>query len=158
MDRRLYEEDFYLWTAAQAEALRAEGARAAGQGRKGQGSNAIDWDLVAEEVEDLGKSDRNSCLSLATQILVHFYKLAWTRRAEPRGHWMAEVLAFRDDLAGKLTPSLRAVVVAELERLHTSAAKRASLMFSSEEPGAPTDPDLRWTLEQVLGEADDPVA
>lgn len=152
MDRRQHEEDFYLWTAAQAEALRAEAARAAGRG-----SNAIDWDLLAEEIEDLGNRDRNTCLSLTTQILVHLFKLAWSQRVEPRGHWAAEVLAFRDDLVRTLTPSLRTKVAAELEALHVAAARRAERMFESEEPAAARDVALRWSLEQVLGERDDPV-
>lgn len=152
MDRRLYEEDFYLWTAAQAEALRAEAARA-----QGGGSNAIDWDLVAEEVEDLGNRDRNACLSLTTQILVHLFKLAWSQRAEPRGHWQAEVLAFRDDLVRTLSPSLRAKVMSEMESLHLAAARRAERAFASDEPAAPRDETLRWSLEQVLGESDDPI-
>ena len=44
----LYEDDFYAWTQAQAQALRAPGMRA---------SNVVDWERVAEEIEDLGKRD-----------------------------------------------------------------------------------------------------
>lgn len=150
MDRRLYDQDFYLWTQEQAEALRREGSRAGG-------SNAIDWELVAEEVGDLGKSDKNKCLSLTRNILAHFYKLSWTARSEPTGHWKAEILAFRQDLADSLTPSIRRVVETGLDRLHVQASGRAELIFESEEPSAARDLSLRWTFAQVLGEDHDPI-
>ena len=152
MDRRLYDQDFHLWTAAQAEALRGEAKRQTTQ------SNAIDWDLLAEEIEDLGKRDRNEVWSLTRQIIMHLFKLAWTRREEPRGHWRAEIIGFRDALQGVMTPSLRSNSLAELERLHAIAARQAQLSFESEEPGTPTDPAWRWTLPQILGEENDPIA
>jgi hypothetical protein len=152
MDRRLYDEDFYLWTAAQADALRAEGKRQTTQ------SNAVDWDLLAEEIEDLGKRDRNEVWSLTTQIIVHLFKLAWSRADAPTGHWRAEVLAFRQTLLGVLTPSLRAKALAELENLHIAAARRAALTFRDLEPSAPTDASLRWSLAEILGEENDPIA
>lgn len=54
MDRRLYGQDFYLWTQAQAEALRAEAARPGGHKAS---SNAIDWDLVAVVQHGLSGAD-----------------------------------------------------------------------------------------------------
>ncbi|MDZ4762858.1 MAG: DUF29 domain-containing protein [Alphaproteobacteria bacterium] len=150
MDRRLYDDDFYLWTQAQAEALRAEGSRVGG-------SNAIDWGLVAEEVEDLGISERNRAFSLTTQVLVHFYKLAWSERLEPRGHWEAEILAFRGDLKRTLTGSIRRKIEDALGDLHLEAAERAERQFKTEETSSPTDLSLRWTFAQVMGEKDDPI-
>jgi hypothetical protein len=43
----LYETPFLLWTQAQAEALR----------RRMRGGGRIDWERVAEEVEDLGEAE-----------------------------------------------------------------------------------------------------
>jgi hypothetical protein len=50
--KRLYNEDFVLWSKQQADALRA-----AAHG----GSNLrLDWGHLAEEIEDLGTSQRSA--------------------------------------------------------------------------------------------------
>ena len=146
----LYETDFYLWTQAQAEALRA-----AGKGRRG--SNAVEWERVAEEVEDMGKSDLRAAESLTVQILIHLFKLAWTEREEPKGHWESEIVTLRGNLARRLTPTLRNSVETQVEDLHREAAEAARRAFRTEGKGAPIDADLRWTLAQILGEEDDPL-
>lgn len=147
----LYDSDFYLWTQAQAEALRA-----AGKGQRG--SNAVEWERVAEEVEDMGKSDIHAAESLTVQILIHLYKLAWTQREEPKGHWEAEIVALRGNLSRKLTPSIRNKVAADLDELHAEAAEAARRAFKSDEPDATTDAGIRWSLAQILGEENDPIA
>ncbi len=141
----LYDRDFYLWTQAQAEALRT------------RSTNALDYEKLAEEVGDLGKSDRNRCFSLTSRILEHMLMLASTRREEPRGHWRAEVRAFRASLRLTLSPSIRADVERSIEQLHVEAAEIVADKFSAIEPGAPILSDMRWTLAQVLGEENDPL-
>ena len=70
-DRRpfddLYEQDFYAWSREQANALR----------RRGSG---LDYDRLAEEVEDMGSAQRDAVESLCLQVLVHLIKLEFTRR------------------------------------------------------------------------------
>jgi hypothetical protein len=145
----LYEDDFYLWTQGQAAALRAHG----------RGGNALDYERLAEEVEDLGKSDYRESRSYVLRILEHLYKLAWSQRAEPRGGWRAEIVTFRVALEDALTPTIRRKIEEDgLERLHEVAAKAAGLAFDTMEPEAQRDPALRWTMAQILGEADDPIA
>ena len=151
MPSDLYDSDFYLWTQAQADALRA-----AGKGQRG--SNAVEWERVAEEVEDLGKSDLREVRSYVTRIIEHLFKLAWSRNADPRSGWEAEIARFRGELEDTLSESLRRLVEEDLEKLHVRAAKVATKSFEGVEPDAPTDVSLRWSLPQILGEADDPVA
>lgn len=146
----LYERDFYEWTKAQAEALRAEAGRA---GR----SNAIEWARVAEEIEDMGKSDLRECYSRVRTILEHLFKLAWSERQEPRGGWEATILVQRSDLEPVLTASLRVHVEQELEELHRRAAKLAARTFLDHEPAERIDASLRWSLGQILGEENDPI-
>jgi uncharacterized protein DUF29 len=55
----LYEDDILLWSEQQAEALRRRAA------------NEIDWDNIAEEVEALGRSERNAVESHLQQALLH---------------------------------------------------------------------------------------
>lgn len=146
----LYERDFYVWTQEQAAALRAAG-------KAGGRSNAVDWDRVAEELEDMGKSDYREVASYVALIAEHLMKLAWSQRAEPKGGWRAEIIRFRATLKRVLTPTLRAKIADELEDLHVTAGKAADASFDTYEPEAPRDLTLRWTLAQILGEADDPL-
>ena len=92
-----------------------------------------------------------------TRILEHLYKLSWSRRDEPKGGWRGEIVLFRANLRRTLTPAIRARLEAELETMHRDAGRAAALSFETYEPEAPRDESLRWRLEQVLGEADDPV-
>jgi hypothetical protein len=140
----LYERDFYVWTQEQAAALRAA-AKAGGR------SNAVEWERLAEEVEDLGKSEYREAASYVTRILEHFFKLAWTQREEPKAGWRAEIDVFRLNLEECLTASLRAKAVGDLERLHQIAAKQSTVSFLKHEPDAARDETLRWTLDEVLG-------
>lgn len=147
----LYERDFYLWTQAQAEALRAEGKRAGG-------ANAVEWERVAEEIEDMGGRDVRECYSRVATIIEHLFKLAWSPRLEPRAGWRETVLTQRRDLSFALTPSIRRKVEAMLGDLHARAVLVAEDSFRLNEPDLARDATLRWTLAQILGEESDPLA
>jgi hypothetical protein len=90
----LYDTDFVAWTEAQAEALRC--ARPAG----------LDWDHIAEEIEDLGKSDQRACESLLEQIILHLLKIDLGVDPNSERHWRSEVRAFRRSLARRITPTI----------------------------------------------------
>jgi Domain of unknown function DUF29 len=140
----LYERDFYVWTQEQAAALRAA-AKAGGR------SNAIDWERVAEEVEDLGKRDLREASSYIALIIEHMLKLAWTRREEPKAGWRAEIIRFQGVLELVMTAALRAKIEADMDRLHRIALRDANAAFDVHEPDAPRDETLQWTLDEVLG-------
>ena len=143
----LYDRDFYLWTRAQAEALRA----------RDRAGNAIDFDRVAEEIEDLGSAQKNAVRSYVRNIIVHLMELDAGRQAEPRGHWMVEVAEFRAAIDDMMTTSIRRLVDQELEALHQKAAPLAERKMRLHEPDVQIDPAKRWTLPQILGEAEDPL-
>ncbi|WP_165943207.1 DUF29 domain-containing protein [Roseicella aquatilis] len=98
----LHDRDFYAWTQAQAALLRAwpEALR----------PNALDIANLAEEIEDLGKSERRAIESLIGQIVIHLLKLRCHPDQTARRAWQKEVAAFRPRLARLLrdNPSLRA--------------------------------------------------
>jgi hypothetical protein len=142
----LYDLDFFAWTRAQASALRAQGQSA-----------AVDWARVAEEIEDLGKSDLRECFSRVETLIEHLMKWAWSTRAEPLAGWAETIVRERNALELVLTPTLRRAVEDTLEDRHLRAARAASRAFAAHEPDASRDPSLRWTLLQILGEADDPL-
>src|SRR6266436_7570731 len=73
-----YDDDFYAWTQYQAEVLRSLRTR----------DNRFDREHLAEEIADLGKSERDAVRSQVRRILEHFLKLAYSRAADPRYGWM----------------------------------------------------------------------
>jgi hypothetical protein len=146
----LYERDFYVWTQEQAAALRAAG-------KAGGRSNAVDWDLLAEEIEDLGNSQYFAVRSFTVRIIEHLLKLAWSQREEPKGGWRNEITHFRVEAEAQLTTAIRNRLTNEIDALHRAGLKLATANFKAYEPDAPRDETLRWTLAQVFGEADDPL-
>ena len=143
----LYERDFYLWTQAQAEALRSHG----------RGANMLDYENLAEEVESLGRSERREASSRVFRILEHLFKLTSTRNGQVTGHWHGEIILWRNDLDHLLTRTIRAGVEQELEALHEKGAKAAQKSMEHYEPGVRVDAGRRWSLAEILGEVDDPL-
>lgn len=139
----LYDRDFYVWTQEQAAALRAA-AKAGGR------SNAVEWERVAEEVEDLGKRDLREASSYVILIIEHLFKLAWAQHEDPKAGWRAEIVRFQGTLELVLTASLRAKIEADMDRLHRIALRDAKASFAIHEPDAPRDETLRWTLDDIL--------
>ena len=150
-DASSYEQDFYAWTQEQAEMLRLQ----AGTGYAPE----IDWLLVADEIEDMGREQLQKAESLTERIIQHLYKLAWTRNAAPVRGWRKEIRAWRPQLRRvlKRNPKVVSELLAELCSLHEDATEAILEDFRIEEPAAPVDTSLRWTLDQILGEADDPL-
>lgn len=98
-DTTLYDEDILAWSEQQASALR----RLAGRRDL---PNELDLENVAEEIEDVGRSELSTVQSLIRQILVHVIKAASTPDAAARGHWRTEVVAFHDNLVDRFAPSM----------------------------------------------------
>lgn len=145
----LYETDFLAWTEAQAAALRARLA----------GANALDWDRLAEEIEDMGKRETASVEARLVQIVAHLHKLRSSNSHDPRQHWKREILALRRAVLKRMTPTIRTKIEAGLDEIHIDGADIATRRLEELEPGfhTPVDADVRWTLPQLLGEADDPL-
>src|SRR3954452_4990294 len=98
MDRRsLYDDDIYAWTQQQAEALR----RLARTGR--DLPNELDLENVAEEIEDVGKSELSKVESYIQLALVRLLKAASVPQARAYRKWMIEVRVFRAELLKNLT-------------------------------------------------------
>lgn len=123
MSDTLYDTDFVRWTERQAEALR-QAARA--------GSNPpLDWENLAEEIEDLGKEIRHRIEGLTGQILVHLLKLACSPSGRNHPKWMSAVDTFRVRLRKLLdeNPALRARYPQLMQSELESALKLASREF-----------------------------
>ena len=69
-----YDDDFYAWTQHQAAVLRSLQVS----------DNRFDREHVAEEIEDLGKSERDAVRSQIRRIIEHLLKLAYSPAEPPR--------------------------------------------------------------------------
>lgn len=100
---RLYDEDFVRWTEEQAAALR----------NVATASNLpLDWQNLAEEIDSLGRSQRNELASRLATILEHLIKLENSPALDPRPSWMDTVDRERAAIDRLLhqSPSLRGEV------------------------------------------------
>jgi hypothetical protein len=88
----LYETDFVLWTEKTAELLRQKNY------------DAVDWENVIEEIESMGRNDRNAVESLLTRLIEHLLKLTYweSKRERNARHWMGEIATFRVQLKKKM--------------------------------------------------------
>jgi uncharacterized protein DUF29 len=110
-----YEDDFYAWTQHQAEVLRTMPVS----------DNRFDREHVAEEIEDLGKSERDAVRSQIRRIIEHLLKLAHSPAEQPRMSWMETIDDAREILSDKLTATLRRDVEDGLEKLYAEGRRRA---------------------------------
>lgn len=126
MSESLYERDPFAWSLEQAAALRAPG------------SNSIDYENVAEEIESLGVSEKSACESALELIMEHLLKIEHVGPVEHVRGWKREVLAFRKNFHRKLSPSLRAELSTPewLDALYRSARSDLMTELWVEERGA----------------------
>jgi hypothetical protein len=136
-ERPLYDADFHRWSAEQACALRER--RPAD----------IDWENVAEEIESLGRSDRQEIASRLTVILAHLLK--WRFQPVARSNsWRATLIEQRTRIADLIeeSPSLATYPAAILARQYEAARKSAAA--SSGLPLAAFPADCPYSAEQAL--------
>jgi Domain of unknown function DUF29 len=136
---RLYDRDFYEWTATTAQLLRA--------GRLSE----VDAEAVAEEIEDMGKRDKHAVQSLISTITGHLLKIGYaSATAEAIRSWEDEVDEFRLQLDRKLedSPSLRRIVAEEIPRSYRHARRR----FLRHESSATIPEFCPYSAEQILDE------
>ncbi|MET7248032.1 DUF29 domain-containing protein [Methylobacterium sp. EM32] len=134
-----HDTDYYLWTQAQAALIRA--------GRW----SALDREALAEEIADLGGSQKSEIRSRLTVLLHHLLK--WEHQPQQRKYgWRATIVEQRtslDDLV-TMSPSLRAWPAEVLGKAYRLARVRAA-----DETGLPErsfPPDCPYTLVQILDE------
>ena len=132
-----YEEDFYRWTAEQAELLRS-----------GEFS-AIDAVNIAEEIESMGRSDRREIRSWLIVLLTHLLKWRFQPGTRSAG-WSGTIREQRQQIELILedSPSLRPLIEQFLPRAYSAARINAA-----EETGLPeADPpeDCPFTGDEVM--------
>ena len=140
----LYDDDFYAWTQEQAELLR----------QLPTVSNRLDIELIAEEIEDLGKSDLHTVQSLCEHIIEHLLKLEFSGLDEPANHWRQEVIEWRLQIEKKQTRTLIAKL--DLNRRYRSAL-RMLRYFEQDAPGfmSRVPAECPYSLDQIIGAGDE---
>lgn len=136
-----YDDDFYAWTQEQAAALR--------QAAHAPVNVPIDWAHLAEEVEDLGNSQRFAVESHMERVIEHLLKLQHSPASDPRADWEASVDTHRTEAARRLTPSIRRHVEATLAERYRIGRRHALRGLARD--GVTTLPEeCPYSLDQVL--------
>ena len=140
-----YDDDFYAWTQHQAEVLRSMPV----------GDNRFDREHVAEEIEDLGKSERDAVRSQIRRIIEHLLKLGYSPAEQAHLGWLESIDDARETLSDKLTPTLGRDAEEGLEKLYAEGRRRAvrALRRHGEPDAADALPtDCPYTFDQILRE------
>jgi hypothetical protein len=112
-----YDDDFFAWTQHQAMVLRTMAVA----------DNRFDRENVAEEIESLGRSDRDAVRSQIRGIIEHLLKLAYSPAQQPRFDWMASIAEARAALGDKISATLRQDAEAMLAKLYRDGRRQAEL-------------------------------
>ena len=133
----LYDEDILIWSEQQAEMLRRRSA------------NALDWDNLADEIEDVGRSQLRAVESHLIQALLHDFKAQAWPLSRDVPHWRAEARGQRDDARAAFTPSMA-------QRINLAALYRRALRRMPEtidgQPPLPVPEACEVTLDELLAE------
>ncbi len=137
----LYDHDYYAWIQDQVRALRARRIE------------DLDWENVAEEIEDLGKSERRGIKSQMARLVEHLLKLKYARgilrRYNAKG-WQLSVKGARTairhllDESPSLRPQLAEMLIQAYEIGRIDAQREARVPDSAIPESSP------WTVEQVM--------
>lgn len=101
MASQIHESDFYGWTQEQAAKLRRL--------RDERANIDLDLENIAEELEDMGRNNRQQLMNRLAGLYEHLLKLAFSLAWEPRNQWKNSVNAQRKSIAKllKKNPSLK---------------------------------------------------
>jgi uncharacterized protein DUF29 len=135
----LYDKDFFAWTMETARLLRAGLL------------SEVDIEHVAEEIEDMGKSERREVASRMRIILLHLLKWKW--QPEKRSpSWQSTLATQRAELRDAFhdSPSLRRAVGAIVPKVYRDAVRAASI--ETELPVGAFPGQCPFTPDQVLNE------
>lgn len=135
----LYKEDFVLWTEKTAQLL------------KRKEFDLVDWENLIEEVECMGKSERQAITSLLTVLIEHLLKLSYWESEKERNarHWLEEIANFRVQLERKVdSPTLANHLRDTFETAYSDARKTLIRARIVDKNAIPLE--SIFTLQQVL--------
>jgi hypothetical protein len=136
-ERVSYDQDYYAWLMENAALLQ--------DGRL----DAVDLVHLAEELEDMGRSERRALESYLKVLIVHLLK--WAHQPERRGtSWELSVGNARDAIARRLaeSPSLRPQLADMIAGRYPNARRHAALEMGLAPDALPAV--CPFTVEQLL--------
>ncbi len=139
----LYEKDLYSWAKQNAALLR--------DGRLSE----IDIEHIAEELEDMGKSEQRDLASHVRNLLLHLLK--WKYQPGLRGaSWDLSISNNRDAINDILadSPSLQLGFPALMDKMYPRARKAARIEIGLPDPIFPDT--CPFSAEQILTEGFQP--
>lgn len=133
----LYEQDYWLWLETTAKLLRS--------GRL----HEVDVDNLAEEIEDMGRSEKRSVESNLEVVLMHLLKYKY-QPARRSSSWRYTLLEHRNRLRKALreSPSLRPYYQQVFKESYETARKLAAV--ETDLPIAQFPAESPFTPEQAL--------
>jgi len=133
----LYEADYLSWIEATADALK----------RRDYG--AIDWENIIEEIEDMGRRERQSLKSNLVILLLHLLK--WQFQPDKQSNsWKASIVEHRQRLEDSVeaSPSLKPYLETLLAQAYSNAVERAAAETGLSEATFPQD--CPYTVSQIM--------
>ena len=112
----LYERDFALWLQETAESL------------KQQKLAEVDWHNLIEEIESMGRSERQALQSNLQIVLMHLLKYKYQPQKRSNS-WRFTLIEHRDriNVALEDSPSLQPYLGEIFEKCYTKARKKAAV-------------------------------
>lgn len=135
----LYEIDFYAWTQEQAQLLR------------NQQWSKLDLPNLVEEIESLGKQQRQELRNRLSVLIAHLLK--WQHQPEQRSRsWLSTIRVQRIDLYDLLeeNPSLKPYLQEAIQRAYRKAVALAAGETNLPDNTFPSD--CPYAFEQVLSD------
>ena len=139
----LYERDYYTWIQEQVRALREHRVE------------DLDWPNLAEEIEDLGKSEKRALKSRIAKLLEHLLKMAYASdrvwQSNSRG-WELSMENARE-AARELVeenPGLRPFLNEIFGSAYRTARRDALKALRLPDSAIPESPP--WMFEQIIDE------
>ena len=133
----IYEEDYQQWLDKTVLLL------------KNRQVDSLDYEHLIEELEALGREQKNTVESLLIQVIQHllFYQYWSSEREDNERHWRGELIGFRTQLELRLTTNLRNHLSNRLDYLYGKARKMAEVKTDLKLPSASP-----YTLADILDE------
>lgn len=111
--------------------------------------NGLDLENLIEELEDLGREQKNAVISLLDQLIRHLLLLSYWQSEIPRNrtHWQGEIYNFRVQLADRLTQTLYNHLASRLDEIYRRSLKAVQIKTDNQIAFPPSCP---FTLDQLL--------
>jgi hypothetical protein len=136
INKTIKQEAWDIWLDRQIEYLRSHNFE------------QLDLANIIEELEDLGREQRNTCKSFCRQIIVHLLLIDyWHEHKQTRNHWRAEVASFQSDLQDRLTTNYQNYLQENLQTIYHQSLK---IVQRKTELSDRFPENCPYTIEQII--------